>query len=276
MRYKDVDAWASAAGMTPVGNEVRLSQILADEVWDKEREYEPPDAAPSESYKDIVKHAAKILEAEKEERLETEAILNAKPFAEFVRVAEGDKGSKALKATNRTLDDDGLAILEMVLPDNRPAKQSVKVVTTASASMVEAMLAKEELLKIVTTATPIISNVTTSQHYLGETTGEIIITSTSATISTSDMQIAEGGYGAEDDSTAISSQVDSGVLEDDATVLPDIDVSTSDGGPINQKPPTSNHDPVPNSESTATSQPAEEANGKVGKDNDKRDSFTQE
>ena len=275
MRYKDVDAWASAAGMTPVGNEVRLSQILADEVWDKEREYEPPDAAPSESYKDIVKHAAKILEAEKEERLETEAILNAKPFAEFVRVAEGDKGSKALKATNRTLDDDGLAILEMDLPDNRPAKQSVKVVTTASASMVEAMLAKEELLKIVTTATPIISNVTTSQHYLGETNGEIIITSTSATISTSDMQIAEGGYGAED-STAISSQVDSGVLEDDATVLPDIDVSTSDGGPINQKPPTSNHDPVPNSESTATSQPAEEANGKVGKDNDKRDSFTQE
>jgi hypothetical protein len=257
MRYEDIDAWASAAGMAPVGNEVRLSQILADEVWDEEREYEPSDSIPSESYKDIVKYAAEILEAEKEERLETEAILNAKPFAEFVRVAEGDKGSKALKATNTTLADDGLAILEMDLPDKKPIKQSVEVTTTvAAATLVEEKPAKEGRAEIATAISPPkTANVTTAHDDLGDTFEEIIVTPTSTPITTVDLRSADG---AEDDSNAISSQriiLDNNsvvaVAEDDATVpILDIDGSSSDGGSSNQvQLPTKNLDAVQNESS---------------------------
>ena len=122
IRTEDAETWAAAA--RPTGQEVRMSQILADEVWDEELEnVEPPDYA-EESYEDVVKFEAEMLEAEKEERLETEAILNAPAFAEYLAVDDNDDGSKPLGATNNTMDkDDELAILEMDLPDEEPSEE---------------------------------------------------------------------------------------------------------------------------------------------------------
>jgi hypothetical protein len=240
MRFEDIDFWASAAGMSPVGNEVRLSQILADEVWVEEMEYEPPDI-PSESYKDIVKQAAEILEAEKEERLETEAILNAKPFAEFVRVAEGDKSTKALKA-NSTMEDDGLAILEMDLPDTKPTKQPVEILSTTTP--VEEKLINEHVEIAATTTAPIIINVTTSQEDFGDASNDIDA-STSTPVTIADLPISDVGDVA--DQASSQESIEGGVVVDgdvdDATTTPlDADVTGNEGPIIQQQQPSSNSD----------------------------------
>ena len=144
------DTWAGSA---PAGNEVRLSQILADEVWAEELEKtEPPDVV-AESYEDVVKYEAEMLEAQEEERLETEAILNAPAFAEYLTVDDDDGGSKSLKATNSTNDE--LAILEMDLPDETTG--------TSSDDGVDDMASGEDSMKTVPLVAP---RTSPSQVYL--------------------------------------------------------------------------------------------------------------
>lgn len=117
-QQNDIDAsWGTFRVSPTDGSEVRLSQILADEVWDEEEEeeeFEAPDVVSSEEY---AQQIADILEAEKEEQLETEAILNAPSFAEFVGTSEEDDDtSKSVQATNSTLEDE-LSVLEMDVID---------------------------------------------------------------------------------------------------------------------------------------------------------------
>lgn len=78
----------------------RLSQSLADEVWDY------PDGDPAEQIKtleDYTKKVVEILEAAEDEILETEAILRAPPAAESVKIVEReDDDEKALLQVNDT------------------------------------------------------------------------------------------------------------------------------------------------------------------------------
>ena len=96
------------------GSEVRLSQMLADEIWDEEEDEELEKAVSFEEY---AQQIADILEAEKEEQLETEAILNAPSFAEFVGTFEDDETASSIKASNTTLNDDDLSVFEMDVMD---------------------------------------------------------------------------------------------------------------------------------------------------------------
>lgn len=66
--------WFNEVG--PDGNELRLSQMLADEVWEEEIKIEPPTV---ETFEDFSKKAIEDFEAYADEMLETEAILNAAP-----------------------------------------------------------------------------------------------------------------------------------------------------------------------------------------------------
>jgi hypothetical protein len=93
-------------------SDVRLSQILADEVWEEE----PEELEETVSVQEYAQQIADILEAEKEEQLETEAILNAPAFAEYVGTLENDE-TDSMKATNSTLGEDDLAVFEMDVVD---------------------------------------------------------------------------------------------------------------------------------------------------------------
>jgi hypothetical protein len=93
----------------------RLSQILADEVWTVEAE--PPSIEQPFTYANYEKQVQEILEAEREELLETQAIMNARPGADVIEVPEKDRDS-GLRAMNRTDTEDDLAVLEMDAPSN--------------------------------------------------------------------------------------------------------------------------------------------------------------
>ena len=96
------------------GSEVRLSQMLADEVWEEEAlEGEDEGIEKSVSFDKYAQQIADIIEAEKEEQLETEAILNAPSFAEFVGTSEDDKEANTARTANSTQTVDDLAVFEM-------------------------------------------------------------------------------------------------------------------------------------------------------------------
>jgi len=86
--------------------ESRLSELLADEVYSTEEVlFDNPI-----TFEDYQKQVQEILEAEREELLETEAIMNAPPGAEDIAFP-GRDGEKPLEAIDVAEDD--LAILEM-------------------------------------------------------------------------------------------------------------------------------------------------------------------
>jgi len=85
---------------------LRLSEMLADEVYGSE---ELPAEHPF-TYEDYEKQVQEILEAEREELLETEAIMNAPPGAQDISVPEINDGND--KKTPQEVADD-LAVLEM-------------------------------------------------------------------------------------------------------------------------------------------------------------------
>eukprot|EP00522_Entomoneis_paludosa_P013868 CAMPEP_0172447998 /NCGR_PEP_ID=MMETSP1065-20121228/7106_1 /TAXON_ID=265537 /ORGANISM="Amphiprora paludosa, Strain CCMP125" /LENGTH=1380 /DNA_ID=CAMNT_0013199371 /DNA_START=174 /DNA_END=4316 /DNA_ORIENTATION=- len=101
-------------------NEIRLSQLLADEVWEEEMSTseQKPMVNPV-TLEDYTKQVAEILEAEKEEMEETEAILNAPAFAESLEGFDDEKKSSKtpLVAMNETKPEDDLSILEMDLDE---------------------------------------------------------------------------------------------------------------------------------------------------------------
>eukprot|EP00566_Odontella_aurita_P004178 CAMPEP_0113542620 /NCGR_PEP_ID=MMETSP0015_2-20120614/9711_1 /TAXON_ID=2838 /ORGANISM="Odontella" /LENGTH=1232 /DNA_ID=CAMNT_0000442703 /DNA_START=10 /DNA_END=3708 /DNA_ORIENTATION=+ /assembly_acc=CAM_ASM_000160 len=67
------------------GKEYRLSEMLADEVWEEERELEADDVMTLEEYS---KQALSLAEIAEDEFLETEAILNAPPGASTIDVPD--------------------------------------------------------------------------------------------------------------------------------------------------------------------------------------------
>ena len=85
---------------------MRLSEMLADEVYGSE---ELPAEHPF-TYEDYEKQVQEILEAEREELLETEAIMNAPPGAQDISVPEINDGNDE-KTPQEVADD--LAVLEM-------------------------------------------------------------------------------------------------------------------------------------------------------------------
>lgn len=88
----------------------RLSEMLAEEVYDTEKS---PSDSSALTFKDYEAQVQEILEAEREELLETEAIMNAPPGAD--NTAELEKVAELEKDDNTSLKtaDDELAVLEM-------------------------------------------------------------------------------------------------------------------------------------------------------------------
>jgi hypothetical protein len=100
------------------GSELRLSQMLANEEWvESTAGDELKDRAESMTFDSYVEQVKQILKAEKEEMLETEAILRAPPAADNVDVPEKDKSS-LLRAVNATDGEDDLTVLEMDEPED--------------------------------------------------------------------------------------------------------------------------------------------------------------
>ena len=97
---------------TPDSKEYRMSQMLADEVWREEKEslQEPY------NFEDYEKQVEEILRVEREELLETQAILNAPPGANYLDLPGQEEDSLSL--TNTTEPQDDLSILEMDIPTN--------------------------------------------------------------------------------------------------------------------------------------------------------------
>lgn len=95
------------------GGPRRLSEILADEVYNEESDSKEEEEKPSRfSYEDYNMQIAQILETEQEELLETEAILNAPPAAESVKVGNAEEEESVVIVANATQYDE-LAVLDM-------------------------------------------------------------------------------------------------------------------------------------------------------------------
>lgn len=94
--------------------EYRLSQILADEVWDEEI----ADASIQEpiNIDDYMRQANEIMAEKQEELLETEAIMNAPPGADMLEVPDMDDTIKLVAANVTDQNEDELAALEMDAP----------------------------------------------------------------------------------------------------------------------------------------------------------------
>lgn len=107
----DTDALGKSYPVEP--KEVRMSQMLANEIW-----AEPFEAKPVEpvTFEDYSKQVQDILELEKKEMLETAAILNAPPAADSVEVPEKERKGAPLQNVNATDTEDDLAALEMDTP----------------------------------------------------------------------------------------------------------------------------------------------------------------
>ena len=108
------------------GSGVRLSQILADETWDEALEKED-ELEKSVSFEEYTQQIADILEAEKEEMLETEAILNAPSFAEFVGTSDDEENSGSVEVTNSTIDEEDLSVFEMDVTEAEEQPDSMRL-----------------------------------------------------------------------------------------------------------------------------------------------------
>ena len=94
--------------------ESRLSQELAEEVWEEEDVVESPVEAIT--FEDYTKQVKEILDMEKEEMLETAAIMNAPPGADSVEILENDYKENLVQGVNATSSKEDLAVLEMDEP----------------------------------------------------------------------------------------------------------------------------------------------------------------
>jgi hypothetical protein len=80
------------------GKEVRLSMMLADEEYEEEYE-EEEDASPM-TFEEFAEETEKLIEQAEEERLETEAIMNAPPNAEFLNEDDDINQNASLDASS--------------------------------------------------------------------------------------------------------------------------------------------------------------------------------
>jgi hypothetical protein len=80
------------------GKEVRLSMMLADEEYEEEYE-EEEDASPM-TFEEFAEETEKLIEQAEEERLETEAIMNAPPNAEFLNGDDNINQNASLDASS--------------------------------------------------------------------------------------------------------------------------------------------------------------------------------
>ena len=115
--YSELE-WFDEVG--PDGQEYRLSQMLADEVWDDD---EPDENAEPISFAEFAKKVEDIREAARDEILETEAILQAPPGADSWDDPHYDRRQKEKAETpaNETDVDVSLDALEM---DNNSEKSA--------------------------------------------------------------------------------------------------------------------------------------------------------
>lgn len=91
---------SSSRSISSDAKDLRISQLLADEVWSEELEELATDPI---TYDDYTRQVKEILEAEKEELLETAAILSAPPGADSVAVEEQEpRPSVSLRDVNAT------------------------------------------------------------------------------------------------------------------------------------------------------------------------------
>ena len=93
---------------TPGGDSVSASTSTEPR---EDEQFDFDSKAPPFSYEDYNLQIAEILEAEQDELLETQAILNAPPAAESVRISIGDEEKKSKLANATTYDE--LAVFEM-------------------------------------------------------------------------------------------------------------------------------------------------------------------
>jgi predicted membrane chloride channel (bestrophin family) len=80
------------------GKEIRLSMMLADEEYEEEYE-EEEDASPM-TFEEFAEETEKLIEQAEEERLETEAIMNAPPNADFLNEDDDINQNTSLDASS--------------------------------------------------------------------------------------------------------------------------------------------------------------------------------
>jgi len=127
------------------GNEVRLSEILADEEWEEETEIEPPTV---ETFEDFSKKAIEQIEAYEEELSETEAILNSPPGfqslgEEFEEDEEDEKSEKVVQDNDAySLESPGVAIEDIA--EEECISDAILNASPGSQSLDVEQLCKEE------------------------------------------------------------------------------------------------------------------------------------
>lgn len=99
--YDGID-WFDEVG--PDGKELRLSQMLADEVWEEEESLVEEQPI---TYEEYVSQVEEIMESQEKERLETEAIMNAGPLANYLEGIDDEDDNEEEE------DDISLKELEM-------------------------------------------------------------------------------------------------------------------------------------------------------------------
>ena len=154
----------------------RLSQILADEVWDY---VEPPEQETPITLEDYTKKVVEILEAAEDEILETEAILRAPPGADSVTVIEKEEDAeeRVLQALNETTgvdlseleDEDDLEALEMDVDLEEFLNATASNTTASKASDVDSF-ESEDVVSNQTDATSSESEEPPSTDSMMETT----------------------------------------------------------------------------------------------------------
>jgi hypothetical protein len=132
---------SSSRSISPDAKDLRISQLLADEVWSEELEAL---ATSPITYDDYTRQVKEILEAEKEELLETAAILSAPPGADSVAVEEQEpRPSISLRDVNATSvlgGAGGSSISNSSISDGAGVEMDFN-------SYMEAVKAEEELLE---------------------------------------------------------------------------------------------------------------------------------
>lgn len=109
-----------------VRNSTETSEIIVEDLFPESLSLIPDlDIIPSDrpaivTVADLEKQVQEILEAEKAEMLETQAILNAPPAADGIEVLEEENKDSLLRSLNATNSESDLAILEMDAPDVPP------------------------------------------------------------------------------------------------------------------------------------------------------------
>lgn len=92
----------------------RLSQILADEVWEEELKNSQDEEEKPFTFEDYERQVQELLNAEKEELLETAAIMNARPGADEIEAPHLE--TEITESSNMTVASDDLSVLEMDAP----------------------------------------------------------------------------------------------------------------------------------------------------------------